>query len=77
MQHMLGHEVVDAAGEGVEGLPAGRKVQILTEHLHPPLQVVGVLRQAVAADPGPRPEDGAGDPFALQRRHPGPDKRRH
>jgi len=74
---MLGHEVVDGAGEGVEGLPAGRKVQILTEHLYPPLQMVGVLRQAVAADPGPRPEDGAGDPFALQRRHPGPDKRRH
>jgi len=55
MQHMLGHEVVDAAGEGVEGLPAGRKVQLPTpEHLHPTLQVVGVLRQAVAADPGQR-----------------------
>jgi len=52
---MLGHEVVDAAGEGVEGLPAGRKVQLPTpEHLHPTLQVVGVLRQAVAADPGQR-----------------------
>jgi len=61
------------AGQGVERLPAGRVVEIAPEHLHPPLQMIRIFGQAVAADPGPRPEDRPGDPLTLERRHPGPD----
>ncbi len=68
---------MNSPAPGVEGLPTRRPVQLPTpEHLHRVLQVIGVLRQAVAAGAGPRPEGGARDPLALERRHAGPDKRR-
>jgi hypothetical protein len=74
MEHVLGHEVVDPRGPGCRGTPGregsrDRPPSTCT----PPLQVVRIFGQAVAADPGARPEDGTGDSLTLQRRHPGPD----
>ena len=49
-----------------EGSSCGVIEQVFSQHLHAAFEMVGVLCQAVPADPGTGPEHGPGDPLTFE-----------